>query len=57
MAFAFGSIIGPILGGALEDWNGYDFAVDIMVVIAASFAVLYFIVALGCHCCQKKQDN
>ena len=51
MAFAFGSIIGPILGGALEDWNGYDFAVDIMVVIAASFAVLYFIVALGCHCC------
>ena len=55
MSFAFGSIVGPILGGGLEDFGGYDFAVDVMAVVAASFAVLYFLVAAGCHCCSQKK--
>ena len=55
MSFALGSIIGPILGGWLEDWDGFDFAVDVMGIVAYSFAILYFVVSVGCQCCCKKK--
>ena len=51
MAFAFGSIVGPILGGGLKVLDGYDFAVDVMAVVAGGFAATYFIVAIGCAFC------
>ena len=51
MSFAFGSIVGPILGGGLEVLDGYDFAVDVMAVVAAVFAAAYFVIAVGCSCC------
>ena len=44
MVFAGGSIVGPMLGGALDDWKGFDFTTIIMSSFALFFAVLYTLI-------------
>ena len=51
MVFAGGSIVGPMVGGALDDWKGYDFTVVFISACALAFAVLY---ALVVFCPDKK---
>jgi len=44
MSFAFGSMLGPLLGGYLTNEFGYVRTCDIMCVMTLVFAVLYFLV-------------
>ena len=51
MVFAAGSIFGPMIGGALDDWKGYDFTVIFISACALFFAILYTIIVF---CPDKK---
>ena len=51
MVFAGGSIVGPMVGGALDDWKGYDFTVVLISSCALFFAILYTIIVF---CPDKK---
>lgn len=44
MVFAAGSIVGPMVGGALYDWHGFDFTTILISICALAFAVLYTMV-------------
>ena len=49
MVFAAGSIVGPILGGFLDDRIGFKPTTDLIAAIAAGFAVAYGSIAF-CNC-------
>ena len=53
MVFAGGSIVGPMVGGALDDWKGYDFTVTFISACALFFAILYTIIVF----CPDKKAN
>ena len=44
MVFAAGSIAGPMVGGSLYDWKGFDFTTFFISICALSFAVLYLMI-------------
>ena len=46
MAYAFGSIIGPVLGGALDDWYGFKLTVKIIALLQLSFSCLFFVLSM-----------
>ena len=54
IAFAIGSLIGPILGGGLEDFDGFKAAVYTMSIICLIFGSLYFFLVIGYDCCSNK---
>ena len=56
MVFAAGSIVGPILGGFLDDQIGFEATADLIAAVAGGFTVLYgSIVYCNCNCGAKKQ--
>ena len=51
MVFAAGSIVGPILGGFLDDQIGFEATADLIAAVAFGFCILYgFIVFCNCNC-------
>jgi MFS family permease len=42
MAFSFGAIIAPMLGGVLADRFGYGSECDIVAAVAMFFSLMYF---------------
>jgi MFS family permease len=48
-AYATGCIIGPILGGALDDEFHFRKTCDIMALAAAGFAAIYFLINIVPH--------
>ena len=55
ISFAIGSLIGPVLGGGLQDASGYKAAVYTMAVICVIFGALYFLIVIGLDCCVSKK--
>ena len=51
ISFAVGSLIGPVLGGGLEDANGFKAACFAMSLICCLFGLFYFIIVFGLSCC------
>lgn len=54
MVFAAGSIVGPILGGFLDDQIGFEATADLIAAVAGGFTVLYGSIVF-CNCGAKKQ--
>jgi len=54
MAFALGSVIAPILGGAFTQAYNFKVCSDIFGFIALGMTFLYFIVGTLTSCGQKK---
>lgn len=48
MAYATGVMVGPIVGGALDDWQGFQFTTNVMAAVMLFFAFLYLIVVQIC---------
>ena len=44
MAYATGVMVGPIAGGALEDWRGFQFTTNAMACAMLFFAFVYLLV-------------
>ena len=57
ITFNVGSLIGPIIGGALTDAYGYRGMCDIIVVAALSMAVLNFCVIFLPEICLRRQEK
>lgn len=54
MSQALGCIIGPVIGGILNDAYGFRSTCDIMGCCAMAFAVIYFVVMILPQICVKK---
>lgn len=53
MVFAAGSIVGPILGGFLDDKIGFKPTTYLIAAIAGGFAILYGLIVF-CNCSKKQ---
>jgi uncharacterized membrane protein YdcZ (DUF606 family) len=54
MAGALGTIIGPVLGGALCDNFGFTITCDILATTAVILGTLYFLVGILPYLIQRK---
>ena len=54
MVFAAGSIVGPILGGFLDDKVGFKDTTILISACAAAFSMLYFSIVF-CNCGSNKK--
>ena len=55
MFYASGVMVGPILGGALDDWKGFQFTTSVMAVIMLFFSFIYLGVVYNCSI--RKQSS
>ena len=53
MVFAAGSIVGPILGGFLDDQIGFEATADLIAIVALGFTILYGSIVY-CNCGSRK---
>ena len=54
ISFLIGQITGPILGGGLESWKGFDFTALSMVFVCVFIFITYFLILLVQWCRQPK---
>ena len=54
MVFAAGSIVGPILGGFLDDKVGFKDTTILISACAAGFSIVYISIVF-CNCGSKKK--
>ena len=54
MSFALGAILGPPIGGAIDDARGFSFTCDIFALTSFAFAVIYLIaVVIPSYFCKR----
>ena len=54
ISFLLGQITGPMLGGGLESWKGFDFTAISMVYVCCIIFLAYFLVVLIEWCKRPK---
>lgn len=45
-AGAIGTIVGPIIGGMMDDWMGFESTCDVLALSALVFGIIYFFLGL-----------
>ena len=55
MSYAVGSLLGPIIGGGLNDLGGFTFATTVIAYLTLLFSFVFFLVIFAADWCKKKE--